>query len=142
MMKFLTASVAGLLLMAGAAQADVQICNANSTGMSIAMAARVDRPYPSWEARGWFNLSPGQCATPFSGDYSGENVYYFGLFTDGRTWQESGDTYPVCVPTNGQSFVRRGTTDYLQNCPGGWVRVNFYGDYSNSRNRRIILRGG
>lgn len=140
MFKKALVCAAAALGLAATASADVRICNQTSRSLTVAMAAVVDVPYNAWSVEGWWNLRPGQCATPFVGDYSNEKVYYYAQFLDnGADWETNGNIAPVCVPASGREFTRRGTASFVQSCPSGWVLKPFYETYSRVPHRQINL---
>jgi uncharacterized membrane protein len=126
---------------AGSALADVRICNYTRRPISVAVAARVDNPYPAWEVQGWWNLQPGRCAIPFTGDYTGEQVYYYGEYMDnGAPWiAQNPRTATVCVRADGKAFTLRGSASQVQNCGYGYTARTFYGTSSTARNFSIDL---
>ncbi len=142
-MRVFAAMLIASIASVSAAKADVTFCNKTSKRLGVAVAARIDVPTPAWEATGWWILSTGECAIAFEGNYSRENVYYYARLLDDRIdWEEdTTDVYPVCVPEDGSAFKRRGSGKFIQTCPSGWIKKDFYNSWSDSRDRIINFVG-
>ncbi|MEQ1756131.1 MAG: DUF1036 domain-containing protein [Micropepsaceae bacterium] len=117
----------GLLVASSqAASADVTFCNKTGTFLNVSIAAHVTVPYDTIEARGWQPMENGDCFVALTGDYTGEKLYYF-AFNENGEWQEDRDFSPVCIPTDGNAFIRRGSASQLQPpCSSGEAAKHFY----------------
>jgi uncharacterized membrane protein len=118
----------GAVATAGAASADVTLCNKTSGKLQIALAHPVTIPYVTKEISGWWQIEPYTCSTPIQGDLGMSfPLYYFIAQSDGSVYQPRGEVaeYQFCITTD--AFVRRGSWTKLQNiCPAGWITRNFY----------------
>lgn len=91
--------VAGLLL-AGAARADLTICNQAAAPVRIAVGSLEDGLYVS---RGWTQIDPGGCAAPLYNDIAG--VVYYRIDAP----EFVGDGYGFC--TGAEDFYIEGDAD-------------------------------
>lgn len=57
----------------GPALAGLEICNGTDLRQSVAVGHMVEG---EWTSEGWWNLDPGQCATPVGGDLANRYYYY------------------------------------------------------------------
>ena len=76
--KLIRRSVAGALFATCSfwgttAAADFRICNQSAVELS-AIAGFYDN---GWVAKGWYNLDPGECATPYTGNANSKNFYIY-----------------------------------------------------------------
>ena len=116
------------LLFAGtqAASADVTFCNKTGMFLNVAIAAHVTVPYDTIEVRGWTPMESGECMVALTGNFTGEKLYYF-AFNDTGEWTEDRDYSPVCIPTDGNGFIRRGSASQLQPpCAAGEAAKKFF----------------
>ncbi len=95
-MAFLTRFVmaAGLVGVAGAAQAGLEICNDTGDKQSISIGYKGD---DDWTSEGWWNVEPGECVQPVSGDLK-KRYYYLRAEVDGGEF-EGGNYYFCTTPT-------------------------------------------
>jgi uncharacterized membrane protein len=107
-------AAATLCIWAGAAQAELKICNETQDvqGVSIGYKGEAD-----WTSEGWWNIQPGDCATPVSGDLK-QRYYYYRAEVDGGPFE--GEDYTFC--TSPDVFTIVGDTD----CEArGYEKENF-----------------
>lgn len=72
------------------AAADFKICNQSAVELS-AIAGFYEN---GWVAKGWYNLDPGECATPYTGNARGRNFYvYADSNTDLTRWLNGGNIH-------------------------------------------------
>ncbi|MFY0681247.1 MAG: DUF1036 domain-containing protein [Thalassovita sp.] len=76
---------------AGAAHADLEICNESSVKRSVAIGYQGD---DNWVSEGWWNLSPGQCQTVVGGDLAQRYYYYRATADD---FEFVGEDYYFCT---------------------------------------------
>lgn len=89
---------------AGAARADLRVCNATPNRAGVAIGYQDEA---TWVTEGWFNLKPNGCETILKGRLNSRYYYLFGLDYDrGGEW--SGPNY-LC--TREQEFSIRGPQD-------------------------------
>jgi uncharacterized membrane protein len=112
------------------ALADVQFCNKTSDTLDFASAARVTSPYETQQASGWFRISPGKCRTIWSGDYTGEQIYFHVNYPFRKAeWRQAGDSFTFCMKYD--AFIRYGTWHQLQfSCPSGYFSEYYW--YANT----------
>ncbi|SMP33770.1 DUF1036 domain-containing protein [Shimia sagamensis] len=83
-----------------AAQAGLEICNEAGFPQSVAVAYKDGDGYRS---RGWWNLDPGECDTPVSGDLKRRYYYVFATAT-GYAFDPV-ERYSFCTELSGFSIV-------------------------------------
>ncbi len=112
----LAAALAGLLLSAGAARADLRMCNMTGSRIGIALGYRDTQ---GWVTEGWWNLTPKACETLLKGSLAARYYYVFALDYDrGGEW--SGRSL-MC--TRDREFTIRGVEDCLAR---GYDRNGFF----------------
>ncbi|MCP3972820.1 MAG: DUF1036 domain-containing protein [Rhodobacteraceae bacterium] len=89
-----TAAAAVALLSAAPAEADLRLCNEAYEELYAAYGYKEN---DLWVAEGWWQLTPGECATVVSGPLSSRYYYVRGEGVDGTVW--GGDTY-FCTMSN------------------------------------------
>ncbi|MBB4264451.1 DUF1036 domain-containing protein [Roseospira visakhapatnamensis] len=105
-----TSDRAGLAVMAGVAalatslattpaRAGLEICNQTSVHRSIAIGYSQD---DAWTSEGWWNLDPGQCATPVEDDLAQRYYYYRAEAEDGSF---PGEGYSFCTVAGAFTIV-------------------------------------
>lgn len=118
-MRVFAGIIAMLLVVIAPARADVTICNKwPQSNLSFAVAAEVTDPYETWHVAGWFNIDAQTCKVVFTGDYTGQKIYYF-VYVDGDREARvimSGvhDSYTFCVPADTSAFDQKGSVTSLQ----------------------------
>lgn len=91
------------VLMASDANAGLHFCNRTGEVQSVAVGYEQNG---QWVSEGWWNISPGNCATTLN--YDLPNVYYyFRVKSNGRAWTDEG--YYFCTAT--QAFTIYGDTN-------------------------------
>ncbi|MDJ0824786.1 MAG: DUF1036 domain-containing protein [Rhodobacter sp.] len=92
----LAAAVAG----AGTAvKAELQICNDTGQTQSVSIGYKGD---DDWTSEGWWNIAPGDCATPVTGDLK-KRYYYYRAEVDGGDFE--GENYFFCTTTEEYTIV-------------------------------------
>jgi len=86
-------------LTTGPAWASLEICNGSSVHRSVAIGYSKD---DVWTSEGWWNLDPGQCATPVEGALEQRYYYYRAEAEDGSF---PGDGYTFCTTTGSFTIV-------------------------------------
>ena len=114
---------------AGAARADVTLCNYTGGLLQFAVAHPVTQPYVTNRITGWTQLKAGRCIKAVVGTIQVSYPFYF-LAADATAtaYRPEGIErgYEFCVTT--QPFERRGSWNKLQNnCPSGWFKIDFNG---------------
>jgi uncharacterized membrane protein len=114
------ASAAALLMMAvataGAARADLKLCNSTSSRIGVAVGYR---DQTGWATEGWWNIASQTCETLLKGAVPSRFIYVHALDYDrGGEW--AGKNF-MC--TADRSFAIRG----VQDCPQrGYKRTGFF----------------
>ena len=102
-------SAAALFVIAAAhpatAMADFKICNQSSEKISVAIAYH-DQDAGNWVSRGWWNVDPGECKTPLSGEL--RDRYYY-LYGDGEQHYWSGE-HSFCVDNSDKFTLNEADT--------------------------------
>lgn len=86
-----------------AAFADLEICNDTETRKTVAVGYKSGA---EWASEGWWNLKPGQCATPVSGDLT--HRYYY-LLAKANGWTFADGNIVFC--TTPRAFTIVGDAD-------------------------------
>lgn len=84
-------ALALVLSAAGAAEAELEICNNTAEARSIAIGYDTD---DGWISRGWWNVQPGLCATVVDGDLQ-QRYYYYRATAEGEEFE--GEGYYLCT---------------------------------------------
>lgn len=92
-----------LALLPGMAAADLKLCNESSTRQSVAVGYKSG---DQWVSEGWWNLDPGKCASPITGELK-YRYYYYRLLATGRDFEDEG--YGFC--TQSAAFTIEGDSD-------------------------------
>ena len=87
----IAAAALAAFVWAGAARADLQVCNMGGKAQSVAIAYDEGEPYTS---EGWWVVAPGKCTTVISGDLTHRFIFWRAN-AKGRTFD--GDTYFFCT---------------------------------------------
>jgi len=88
-MKLVALTVAAVLA-AGAAQAELKICNTLDARQTVAVAYM---EAGAWVSQGWWQIKPGACANVVKGDLKQRHFYY--SLSDGGTFAGAG--YSFCA---------------------------------------------
>ena len=99
---FVAAGVVGLAL-PGAAWAGLRICNETGDTQSVAIGYKGAE---DWTSEGWWNIAPGDCATPVLGDLQ-KRYFYYRAEVDGGDFD--GENYMFC--TSPDEFTIVGDTE-------------------------------
>jgi uncharacterized membrane protein len=78
-----------LLLQPAAASAELKFCNQTEVRHSVGVGYKTDA---GWTSSGWWNVDPGQCKTPLTGDLEYQ-VYYYLAEANGRVFADEGYTF-------------------------------------------------
>lgn len=79
----------------GAALAGLEFCNQSNTTVHLALGYHENE---EWISQGWWQIEPGRCATPITGDLKQRYYYYFADATDPDYSFDDDDTnYEFCV---------------------------------------------
>ncbi|MCG6901208.1 MAG: DUF1036 domain-containing protein [Rhodobacter sp.] len=108
--------IAGLLglVLAGSADAGLEICNNTEQMQSVAIGYKGDT---DWTSEGWWNIEPGKCSVLVGGDLTKRYYYYY---ADSAGGGFRGQDYGFC--TQKAEFTIIGDTD----CDArGYVRTEF-----------------
>ncbi|MCF4165176.1 DUF1036 domain-containing protein [Zavarzinia compransoris] len=78
------------------ALAEYQVCNKTSKTTSVAVGYYDDRSNDGvengvWTSEGWWNIEPGDCATPIEGPLKVRYVYVYAEHPDGSSWPGASD---------------------------------------------------
>ncbi len=95
--------MAGFAALANPAQAELQICNETEYTQSVSIGYKGDE---DWTSEGWWNIEPGDCATPVQGDLK-NRFYYYRAEIDGGDF--AGQGYSFCTDPSEYTIV--GDTD-------------------------------
>ncbi len=115
-----------------ASEASLRFCNNTGITIQLAIGYADGNQNTRWTSRGWYNIPPGECATPISGNLQNRYYYYYAEDTGDGVWR--GD-YTFC--TKSEAFTIHGD----QNCRSrgyeqrGFRRV----DTGDSINHRVNL---
>ncbi len=85
------------------AQAGLEICNKTDLLQSIAIGYKGET---DWTSEGWWNIKPGDCATPVPGKLK-KRYYYYHARSDGGGFR--GQSFMFC--TQGKEFTITGDTE-------------------------------
>ncbi len=94
---------AGLAGFATMAQAELQICNETEYTQSVSIGYKGAE---DWTSEGWWNIAPGDCATPVTGDLK-NRFYYYRAEIDGGDFPGQG--YSFCTDPGEYTII--GDTD-------------------------------
>lgn len=110
------AAVAISLLSAGAARAELKLCNATSSRVGVSIGYQDKQ---GWATEGWWNIASQTCETILNGALPSRYIYVHAVDYDrGGEW--AGTNF-MC--TNDKSFTIRG----VQDCPKrGHQRSGFF----------------
>lgn len=112
----LALSVAGLLLAAGPALADLRMCNTTGSRIGVAIGYRDAQ---GWVTEGWWNLAPRACETLLRGTLAARFYYVHAVDYDkGGEW-----TGKSIMCTRNKEFTIRGIEDCLSR---GYDRSGFF----------------
>ncbi len=108
------------------AWAGLEICNHTDVHRSVAIGYAKDS---EWVSEGWWNLDPGQCATPVAGDL-GQRYYYYRAETEDGSFP--GEGYTFCTEPGAFTIVgdegcedRGYTTEDFREIDTGEVATTF-----------------
>ncbi|MFY0660427.1 MAG: DUF1036 domain-containing protein [Shimia sp.] len=97
---FWMVGIAAAVTLPVAAWAGLEICNEAGFSQSVAVAYKDGDAYRS---RGWWNLDPGECETPVTGDLK-RRFYY--VFATARGYEfDPAEQYSFCTELSGFSIV-------------------------------------
>jgi len=91
------------ILTAADAEAGLHFCNHTRQTLSVAVGYEQNG---QWVSEGWWNVSPGNCATTLAYELPNRH-YYFRVKSGGRAWSDEG--YTFC--TTSQAFTIYGDTN-------------------------------
>ena len=111
----LTMAAAGLAVMAGAAQAGLQICNGTSDKQGVSIGYSDGG---QWISEGWWNITPGNCTNVVRGDLK-QRYYYVRAEVNGGGFNGTGHWF--C--TTPSEYTIYGDTDCIER---GYDREDFY----------------
>lgn len=101
--KIVVAALA-LLVMGGAARADLALCNKTSSRIGVAIGYQDDK---GWMTEGWWNVAAGTCPTLLRGSWPSRFMYFYAIdYERGGEW--SGTNY-MC--TGDKVFAIRDVKD-------------------------------
>lgn len=109
-------TMGGLAVLAApqASYASLQFCNRTNSQLSLAVGYIANSV---WTSGGWWNVTPGSCVTPISGNLTNRYYYYHAHSSGGGSWD--GD-YTFC--TTNSAFTISGD----ENCSGrGYETTGF-----------------
>jgi len=93
----------GCVAVAAPALAELRICNKTSKAVYTAVGYNENG---EWISEGWWQLEPGECATPISGKLRKRYYYYYAESTDGEWyWSSEGNQYLFCASDNAFKIV-------------------------------------
>lgn len=83
-------------LFGSSAHAGLFVCN--NTGIKLSVAVGYSSQ-DIWQARGWYNIEPRECALPIEGLFENTNVYYYaeGYSDSSIKWQGGEKSASFCV---------------------------------------------
>lgn len=94
-----TLSTLVVSLLAGAAHAELTICNNASVQHSLSIAYKDG---DNWTSHGWWNIDSGECKVVLGGDLK-NRYYYYRATASGRTF--SGENYFFCAASSAFDIV-------------------------------------
>ena len=112
------AFLAGWLLVAAPAAADLRLCNLTDSRVGVAIGYK-DGTTAGWATEGWWNIAAQTCETVYKGVLSGRYYYIYAVDYDrGGEW--SGESF-MC--TSDKMFTIKGVQDCQQR---GFRRTGFF----------------
>ena len=120
--------LAGLMLAPAAGWAGLTFCNETAVTQTVAIG---HKDGDNWISRGWWNIKPGDCATPVGEDLR-YRYYYYRAEATGRTFSD--ENYVFC--TQRSAFAITGD----ENCQDrGYERSKFRRIDTGEKNTSFTL---
>lgn len=124
-------AIAALIFLAAPVHAQLSFCN--KTAKSVNIAIRFMDENKNWRTKGWYNFTPGECASVIGGDLRNRYYYYYAKRSDGVQWGGSSGDVRLCV---------KSTAFDIQDCNFSdiqfvWMKTIDTGDTSKSH--RVTL---